>query len=1160
MSQEKEFNYSTLQNQIQDAEKSFQIKAYELSLDVQKANKAYQKSLSVVDKAYKTAEKAHAESLKDSAKNYASDTKTLTEKAVSDAKQKETKIKEAKQRWAAQQKMIKDGFKDSLDVKKEELKNTEKEKAAKDKELQAEYVAAKDKLQSIKTETTEIFLNAQNPFINSLRYYISRLEDGHADDLKYLKQEIFELKKSLQEIENKESILNKSILKNAENEKASLVENIQKYAKDLQAIAAKIKGAFTRSEKRFDASISGFNDIIKSGTRSLKSVEKKIQEAIINHHESENAFIANPNVTIDTPTLKKIIKELGETNELRHTAYNITYESLFTNIEDLTGYIRSIRDDYKATVKDLMQQHQDVFDALMDEAKLILDTTAWYDQPERVLRHLTVGSQKASLLKFFEASMQPFVSMQKKWHAKLLKAYKESATIYRELDEIQAFYDAFEEEKALAFENEQVHISKKSAQLNIEIEAAKKRYEVAMLSADQNVLFEETKKNYLEKVYIAEKNLEMSRIKSEFDQRKKASQKIINESKTDLALKKAYHDIELSLLSDKQEYHLSREKEAFEIKRLELEKEKNNALYALKVSQNSELDAQAILHHKAQNTLVQVKEEKRQFLLDLDQKYEGLHNDALMAFKRQLDELDLEIKRLNFEEDKELRDIDQVRSDEIMVPRNRLKEFDNALKRRYNAVNKPYKSILKTFEKLDQLTTNPTVTYDSVIAVASNEFKDEILATLDSYYETLKWTREYYSELEVSKIKRSDLNARKQAVEIERHQQSEDRYTKSLDTYLKSARQSAAVVFERFLGRLDKRQFATPKEIIRQAQVLHADTLDILETQTNSVLEEIKSLFDYIKEQDIAFIQEVEYGLETAKVSINNRYLQKREIVETEIQSVKKAMDAKRKEPKNQFDDTENAVIESHNQAILAAEEKIRQLELETVQKKERFKADIQILDNEFAETAENLRLQEARALDDLTIELDGEKARIKEKYEHAKQVYETIKAAEDNALAHHQQVLDYKKATLERIFEDKVRKADDAVADVKREQEREKIEIERILNRDLDQIQKEISSKEIQLDAALEKVNREYDTLYFDKQTRSQSLNERLDVIQKRLFSDKELLLEELKDELGQSNLLAKHLNFTELIEREKTSLVTHRDQIQVHIEAKKAAFQESL
>ncbi len=1160
MASGKENSYSALQSQLQSSEKHFQSRAYALSDEVQKANKAYQKTLLDVDKAYKKAEVAHAKAKQALAKKYASETKALTEKGLLDAQKKEANVKTFKERWTAQQKTIKEGFKDSLEVKKDELADIEKEKAAQEKALDNDYKKAKDKLQSIKTETTEIFLQAQEPFNNSLKYYINRLSHAAVDDQKYFKQEITALKKELAALEKKETALLKDVQSATADARNALEEKITDYSKDLTAIAAKIKATFTRATKRYDATLDDFNDVIKSGVRAVKAVEKKIEIGIASMDAKEKAFIENPDIKVDTPTLDTIVKELSQTNQLRHEAYQEMYESLFHFMDDLTGYVRTIRDDYKSTVHRLMDGHLEIYTELMDEAQLVLDVSAWFKNPDLMAEHLRISALKGPIVDHVEKVLGPFMSMQKKWHNRMLKAYKEASSIYKELDEIQAFFDAFDEEKALAFENEQVHVSKKSAQLSIEIETAKKRYEVDMLSADQDVLFEEKKRDYLVKVAGAEKRLQETRAKAEFDQKKKASQKVIDEAKAEYDLKKAYYTTEKSLLKDKERYLTAREKEAFELKRLENEKAKDNAVYAMKVRQTAELDAHEMSVTQAKNQWEQLQESKRQLERDFDQAHAAKHQDELLKLKQEKDTIELDLKRLNFDEETEIRDIEKVKDDEIMVPKNRLKEFDRALKRRYQSINKPYKALLKTFDKLALVFEDPAVSYEKVISVASNDFKDDINMTLESDYETLRWTREYYSELEVSRIKRSGISLRKQSAEIRRHEQSEKKYLESLDTYLKSTQQSVNAIFERFYQKIEKHTLLKPKELIRHAKHFHEEAIALVEEQTQSVMNEIQSLFDYIRAQDTEFIAEIEQGAASAVASIRAKYDQKRARVLADIDEINTRIDAHKHSSGGAYTESEEAELALQNEKIEAAQNAIQALENERSQKLERFKGEINALENEYQQRTDAIHFDELRRLDDLQAEMEQEAQRIQAKLEQAEQILKAIKATEHGTLDHYKQVYEYQKANAHRAYEDRVRDLEDAIAEAKREQDRKKIEIERVLNRNIDTIQKEISSKETQLEAALEKVNREYDTLYFDKQTRTQHLNERVEVIRKKLIQSKQELLDELKAELSQMPELTDRLAVKAHAQNDEAALRAHRDEITRWIEEKKRTFQESL
>lgn len=1160
MSGDKEFNYSALQSKLQSAEKKFQSQAYDLSIDVQKANKAYQKTLSTVDKAYKSAEKDHEQALKDVSKKYAEQTKNLTEKSIKETKKKEASTQTAKQRWADQQKAIKEGFKDSLGNKKDELEHIEAKKAAQEKALNEEYQKAKEKLQSIKTQTTEIFLSAQEPFTKSLNYYLRRLADGAKDDQKYLKQELAALKKDLTAIERKEDGILKAFQKETSENSQDIYVLIEDYSKSITAIAAKIKASFTRSIKKYDEMIDGFNDVIKAGVKSNKVIEKKIESAIETMNAEEKAFIENPPVALDTRTLNTIAKELSTSNEIRHAAYQDVYQSLFRFMDDLNGYVRDIRDNYSSTVHTLMDDHLSVYNGLINESTLVSEHHGWWDTPEKPAEHMRIGQSKNAIIQHVERSLQPFVEMQKKWHARLLKAYKELAGIYSELDDIQSFFDSFDEEKALAFENEQIHITKKSSQLNIEIETAKKRYEVDMLEAEQSVLFIEKKRDYLEKVARAEKQLEIARFKGDLEQKKKASQKVLDEAKADYKLKKAYHDIEKTLLNDKREYVVRREHELFELKRLENEKAKDNAVYAMNVQQNSELDAHDSAILQAKNKLAQHQEEKHQLALNFEQKHAENKQNTIFALKKERDEYELEIKRLEFEEDTELRDIKKFKDDEIMVPTSRLKEFDRALKRRYESINKPYKALLKKFDKLRAAINDPDVSYEKVIAVASPEFKDAINTTLESDYETLRWTREYYSELEISRIKRDGLSTRKQTTEIRRHEQSEDKYLESLETYLKSSQQKVNSIFERFYQKIANQAIDKPKNLIRYAQQFHEEALKLVDGQTQSVLNEIQSLFDYIRVQDQEFIEEIKQGAETAIATIQNKYAEMRRESEEQVASINARIQAERNTSIKTYTDEELEELAEYDAQIESLESDLERLNNERTMKLERFKADVQGIESDHQRIADNIQLEEDRRIEDINAEFDLEAERITAKLEQANHVLASIQTTEKGTTEYYKQVYDHQVANAERTSSEKIRKLEDQVAEAKREMARKKIEIERVLNRTIDTIQKEISSKETQLEAALEKVTREYDTLYFDKQTRTQHLNERSEIIRKRLLKSKEELLDVLESELSTVPLLIELLPIETYHAQEQTVLDAHRDQISVWIADKKRAFQESL
>lgn len=1160
MQSSKKYSYSSLQNQLQTSEKKFQTRAYELSLEVQENNKLYQKTLSEVDKAYDKAEQEHADKLKDLANKYAEENKKLTQKNLEEKNKKEASLKQAKERWEKQQKTIQDGFDDTLGVKKAELQSIEKDKAAQQKAIEDEYQKAKAQIQSTKTETTEIFLKAQEPFTKSLKYYMNRLSNGAKDDQKYLKQELSNLRKDLTELEQKEASIIKELGRDSQAERRTIEALIKDYVKVLNGIAAKIKTAFTAQTTRFDSTIEGFNDIIKSGVQRVRSVENKIDTAIETMDAKEKAFLDDPQVSIDTPVLKTITKELSETNDMRHAAFQEVYQSLFHYIDDLTEYVRSIRDDAKKTVHKLMDDHLKVYTELIEEATLIADTHGYFETPEDAVRHMRVGQFKSTILSHFETTMQPFMTMQKKWHAKLLKMYKELSGVYEELDEIQAFYDSFDDEKALAFENEQVHISKKSSQLNIEMEASKKQYEVDMLEADQRILFEQKKRDYLEKVAAAEKRLALTRIKAELNQQKKASQATVDEAKADFLLKKAYANTEKSLLKDKQKYVVSREKEAFELQRLENEKAKDNALYAMDLHHKNELDVHDMSISQAENDVAKAEESKRQKELNFGQAHLAEKQEKILELKKERDGYTLELKRIEANEDQEMRDIESVKNDETAVPENRLKEFDRALNRRQEAINKPYKTLLKTFDTLSGMLDDPELTHEKVVNIVSMAFKNKIVSTLENHYETLRWTREYYSELETSRIKRARFNTRKQTTETRRHEQLEAKYLESLETYLKSARQNVEAFFEKFDQKIDKPSPLKQNELVRATQQFHNKTLEFVQSQTQSVMTEVQSLFDYIRAQDTDFIQEMEEGYFSAIESIEAKYRTQRTEINEKIDQVNAKIKLTQQISKSDFTPEEMAVLDQLDGEINTQLEQVQALEQARLQKIERFQKDRESLEDDYQRIADNITFEETRKLNDIDAEFSQEAERIKAKIEQAKHVFEAIKQTEQEQLSYYKQVNDYKIANEERAYNNKIRLLDDAVEETKRQQARRKVEIERGLNRRIDAIQKEISSKETLISAAIEKVNREYDTLYFDKQTRAQKLNEQIEIVRKQLIDSKQGLLDEIAEALGGLPPLSVALGFESLITREKEQLTAHHDEISAWIDAKKRAFQESL
>jgi hypothetical protein len=531
--------FSKFQKHLQDAEKSFQKEAYLLQDEVQKLNKVYQKKLTQIDKLYESEEKKHNSDLKSLQNAYQTDTKKLTESAIEKTKNKESKVVELKAKWQADQKTIEASFKSKLDDKKKALENTETKRQQTEKQILSEYKASKKRLNTIKTQTSEIAKNAQEPFLNSLRYYMNRLKDGASDDQKYFKKELASIKKEIKTLTTKEQKLNQDTYQNIEDSLLQSETIKQSLTKEIKTINTKTKSFLTQTKKRYLKSLETFSDSIKTMHKDVKSLSSKIQKLIESNHQSSIDLFANFDA-LESKADHESLKEIKETEQRNHQTLTRVYDELFTWLNTFEDYTSSIKKQYTDSYQALIDSQENKLNQIIDGNELLFQQLTQYTAQEHIIDLLSTNHFKDTYLEVFESLSSPLLDFQKQWHATLYKVYNEAQEYYEELDEIQNFYDGFNEEKAIAFENENLHITKKSAQLNIEIETAKKSYEVETLDADQKILFEKKNNAYLTKIYESEKQLEKTRLNNTYRSKELDVMNAIKKAKTEFNLRERF--------------------------------------------------------------------------------------------------------------------------------------------------------------------------------------------------------------------------------------------------------------------------------------------------------------------------------------------------------------------------------------------------------------------------------------------------------------------------------------------------------------------------------------------------------------------------------------------------------------------------------------------
>lgn len=1152
--------FSKFQKHIQEAEKSFQKEAYSLQDEVQKLNKIYQKKLVQIDKLYGDEEKKHNAHLKALQSSYQMDTKKLTENAIEKTKAKEKKVIELKQKWQDQQKTIEATFESKLNDKKKDLENTEKIRIDTEKKILKEYKESKKRLNKIKIQTAEVVSQAQAPFLNSLRYYMNRLKNGAAEDQKYFRQELSSIKKEMKKISTKEQKYEQSLASKIDTSKETSSASLIDTSKKIKSLNIKTKTFLTQTKKRYNQSFETFNESFVSLKKEIKRMMSGIEKRIEKNAETALMFqeqFENTPLKLEQTSLS----EIKETEQRNHQTLVTLYGELKEWLNTLNDYTQSLNQSMSERYQSFIKMQDKYLETIIIENELLSQQLTQYSASKDLKHLISVDAYKDTFIQIYESLSQLLLDFQKQWHTTLYKVYKEAQEYYEELDDIQNFYDGFNEEKAIAFENENLHVTKKSAQLNIEIETAKKAYEVETLEADQNILFEKKNNAFLDKIYDSEIQLEKTRLNNAYRSKELEVMQAIKKASSDFKLKERFFSIEKDLLNDKKNYQIAVKNESFGIQKLELIKQLAIEKNDLVLSQEAELEQHKVSIVAAKTNLSKVKEDKRQYGLDLENKYQNKRNQSIFNLQKQIDENQVELKRLNFEEEREIRDIKQVLNDESLVARNRLKQFDSALKNRLQSINKPYKSSLKRLDRFYQLLDDQTTSPDEMVSVVSNDFKRELILSVESFYDTLKWTREYYSDLEIAKIKRSSSMPKKQTSDIEKHETSENRYKESLMTYLNVSKTKIEDGFKYFDGKIKNQSYKQSKEFTRGVKTFLDELLSLLEEQADSTTNEVIYLFEYIKEQDLAFIEEIEYGAETALNEIKLRYESLRNPFDQQISSFKEQIKTIKSSPLIVPDESENNHINEHESLIQQAEAQLAALVQETYQKEERFKADALALELEFDRKQENVEHERVLALQRLESEFDQEKERIESKINQAKYHFENIEASETQKLIQAKQTLDYGVQALTRKYDMMRLKNEERLEKITREQNIKKVEAERKLSTTIDDIQKEISSKELQLEAASEKVIREYETKYFEKQTRAQTLYERLDQLQKNLFYRKDSLLNELTLNLEKASSTLAGTFSSEILKKDVIAkLEAHQNYIDTFIDSKKNAFKQSL
>lgn len=1153
--------FTQYQKQLQEAEKSYQKKVYALQENVQKLNKAYQDRLLNIDKQFSYEEKNHADQINHIDQSFSKDSKTLTQNAIENNAKYQEDLKALKTRWENQEKTIKATFDAKLGDKERELKEVQKESERSARAIEKEYQESKTKLERVKTATTEIFEDARSSFENSLSYYLNRLQNGAANDIAAFKKEVFRLKKGLKVLESKQTDVKKALLKSNSVNQKELSDTLASYQKELGLLHSKGKNFVSRTLKKFDTIFIQNEDDIKKTQNSFSSSRKKIIDAIDSQKTDDLKLIAQYEASITNDALQTVYTELQSIALTK----NQTLTQIYTDMADWADKILKESLETSSSInkefQDVLTKYGDEFTIFMKASEGQFNHLAAFDQFDAPLDGLFLGHNIPTLIQSLDTFSEPLLNAQKKWHQTLLKAYKEAQEYYDELDEIQAFFDSFTEEKALAFENEQVHITRRTAQLDVEVEIAKKQYEYDFLFVDQGYIYEMNKSDHLNNVYKRHEKQALAQAKANFDFKDFELKNVITKAKNDFQFKNAVYSVDSNRLEDKKKYLMADIKEVFSVKRFEVEKKKAYALYELKLTQNTELDHHAIAVNDAENLLQRNKESKQIHLNDLEMLYNSKRNASIFELKKQIDEFEVDLKRIDLAEENEIRILEKVYQDEISVPYNRLKEFDKAISKRLKSINTPYQARLKTLASFENAINSPNPSVEKILEIVSLKFKDDMLSTIDIYYETLKWTREYYSDLEIGKIKRSDLTMKRQGQELDAHQEGERKYLNNLNTYNKAAEQSLLSLFEQIDQQIKKKEFSINYDLAQGLKNLYNKLLKFLEEQTQLTLQEIESLFNYIKEQDEIFMEEVNEGFKSTLANISPEFNAKRDLVNEKILSIKSEIDTIKSAPLLQLTVDEKGHLDRLENEIRHSEQTLKDLDFERQRKMDRFKSEVQSLDFQFTQQKDNVDYQYQLAVEAEENEIQGEKERIEEKRLYAERTFKQIQDAQKVQLNYYKKILETAQADAQAKSQEKTKARQDRLAEIERLKERKMMDVESKLNLTLDDIQKEISSREIQLETSKEKVERQYDSLYFDYQNRAQMLNEKLNRLQKYIFSEREIILNNMNQEITTVQQTVQ-TNFVETlaIKDVESQFESHIDNVDVWIKNKKEAFKANL
>lgn len=1153
--------FTQYQKQLQEAEKSYQKKVFALQENIQKLNKAYQDRLLNIDKQFSYEEKNHADQINHIDQSFSKDSKTLTQNAIENNAKYQEDLKALKTRWENQEKTIKATFDAKLGDKERELKEVQKESERSARAIEKEYQESKTKLERVKTVTTEIFEDARSSFENSLSYYLNRLQNGAANDIAAFKKEVFRLKKGLKVLESKQTDVKKALLKSNSANQKELSDTLASYQKELGLLHSKGKNFVSRTLKKFDTIFIQNEDDIKKTQNSFSSLRKKILDAIDSQKTDDLKLIAQYEANITNDALQTVYTELQSIALTK----NQTLTQIYTDMADWADKILKESLETSSSInkefQDVLTKYGDEFTIFMKASEGQFNHLAAFDQFDAPLDGLFLGHNIPTLIQSLDTFSEPLLNAQKKWHQTLLKAYKEAQEYYDELDEIQAFFDSFTEEKALAFENEQVHITRRTAQLDVEVEIAKKQYEYDFLFVDQGYIYEMNKSDHLNNVYKRHEKQALAQAKANFDFKDFELKNVITKAKNDFQFKNAVYSVDSNRLDDKKKYLMADIKEVFSVKRFEVEKKKAYALYELKLTQNTELDHHAIAVNDAENLLQRNKESKQIHLNDLEMLYNSKRNASIFELKKQIDDFEVDLKRIDLAEENEIRILDKVYQDEISVPSNRLKEFDKAISKRLKSINTPYQARLKTLASFENAINRPNPSVEKILEIVSLKFKDDMLSTIDIYYETLKWTREYYSDLEIGKIKRSDLTMKRQGQELDAHQEGERKYLNNLETYNKAAEQSLLSLFEQIDQQIKKKEFSINYDLAQGLKNLYYKLLKFLEEQTQLTLQEIESLFNYIKEQDEIFMEEVNEGFKSALVNISPEFNAKRNLVNEQILSIKSEIDTIKSAPLLQLTVDEKGQLDRLENEIRHSEQTLKDLDFERQRKIDRFKSEVQSLDFQFTQQKDNVDYQYQLAVEAEENEIQGEKERIEEKRLYAERTFKQIQDAQKAQLNYYKKILETAQADAQAKSQEKTKARQDRLAEIERLKERKMMDVESKLNLTLDDIQKEISSREIQLETSKEKVERQYDSLYFDYQNRAQMLNEKLNRLQKYIFSEREIILNNMNQEITivQQTVQTSYVE-TLAMKDVESQFESHIDNVDVWIKNKKEAFKANL